>query len=725
MKKLILFILLFVFGWFTYAEILNSNFLVKKEVQDDKYFTDNLENIPNETDLVFRLIVLSDATWWKISIVFPWTSKYSGYVYEGTCNQNVLTDDDNWFEINFSGSSDCVVDVKIFRKVLLTWNYNITPLFLNGSKWTTLNNVRISVLPVVYLTRYSTLDLNKNWYIDSLLVSFTGKTVNLSELDKSKFMVSFSGNLLNINSISTSWDKFIFYFNDNIWWTNVLPLLKLTEYNINWKVIKLKDSVEKFDNASAIFSISPVSWTYNTGITVTANFLTETGNLYYYVNSWNYVIYTWWFYLWQTWWNYIVNFKSEDNNWNIFEKVSNYIFKCAISSVENWIVTAYPECKIICNDGYKLNWTTCVAIQTNANSNNSAEGSISSWWGWWWGWWWGRWGSRWWGWGWWWGWWTYSLPAQETKNKSTNSIFSTKQNFKIPKIWQFDDEAIKSYSNQVYSIISKIYKFKKNLVYKLFNFVYYNTDKIFLKYDVAYNQIVKQYFNSLAKFLLYAAYYKKQKSYKYKKLAKKEIVKIVNFDKKLKTYENKYFVKRWKILYPKNNKLIPVFSKLETILVWKFDKLLKYGIISNTDYSRLIDSYNKLVKMLYIYIKNKNKLDKSKLKEFRKYILQYFNQEILPYYNKKIVIKKQSLITKQLSKKSIFKRDLTLWLRWEDVKRLQQFLKMKGYWPKNVLITWYFWKITLTYLKKYLKNIWVNLGSNVVSKELLNTLFTN
>lgn len=68
----------------------------------------------------------------------------------------------------------------------------------------------------------------------------------------------------------------------------------------------------------------------------------------------------------------------------------------------------------------------------------------------------------------------------------------------------------------------------------------------------------------------------------------------------------------------------------------------------------------------------------------------------------------------------IFNRDLYIWLRWDDVVYLQEFLIENWYWVNWIWATWYFWDITLSKIKAYLLENHSITFSNIVELEYLN-----
>ncbi len=221
---------------------------------------------------------------------------------------------------------------------------------------------------------------------------------------------------------------------------------------------------------------------------------------------------------------------------------------------------------------------------------------------------------------------------------------------------------------------------------------------------------------SISNTLKNIAYYKQTKKSSYRTKALSSLQDFTTSEKELKNY----YSTRYKVIdgfvYPKDDKLTQAFKLFKGMIFdQKIDKLFENEQLTQEQYNNIVDSYNTMVELIVIFKENKTS-------ELRSKILKIFNNEIYPYYTMKIVEKTQVEEFTKEETSPAFERNMYIWLSWDDVRKLQQYLIQKWYWTNTVGATWYFWNVTLTYLNQYLQaEHQTSIDSNIVSKDILNT----
>lgn len=312
--------------------------------------------------------------------------------------------------------------------------------------------------------------------------------------------------------------------------------------------------------------------------------------------------------------------------------------------------TSNTECRFICNTWYTWNWSNC-----------SSPGSWSSSWGGW-----GGWG---WGWGWWWGfattcidselectlyngsyiwlrkwwvscdWWNLwkicSIPqtwSWTTNNEtSTWTQNNTSNSWSIDTSWWWTNSDELNLENIKNYLLNNVNKWLFKMVNQLYSMINYEYIKFFVLTEI---NTKNNYENLL---INYRDLFLNINSYiltKDKNLLIKAKDNYINFNKYhnlTKNLEDKYITKiskNWVIIYQtKIEKMKLVLSKVEKIIVWKYQKLLLDWKITNTKYQESIKNYNWFVLYLSIYQSDKTPLAKTYWKEFLIKVIEVYKSK--------------------------------------------------------------------------------------------------
>lgn len=407
MRKYILWFL-FLASIFVYAlSQASTDFLVKKTTSWDETYTNNLQEIFQNSSLTFEI----SAIWWA-SVVYYQINMPTGFTYNNhqvswNCNTKITVSSNNYLKYNFSWSSNCISVVTFSYTPTITWNYNISILENESSiiktiwVWVTGNNTIIKA--------YS-LDQNNNWFIDGYQLHFAWAISNLTQFSTLNIgwqnVVSYIGN-------SNSW---VINFADNIFASWDLPQI-LSSWTSFWNVLTLtNNSIIEEDLAKPILSkinsnsvVLSNTWyiSSNSALFDFSEKLHPTSQNKFQIKNWTLdvngtFVLSWWTLSFTPTtsfavWNYQFNILSwvkdySENELTIWTSktlvlAGNVVWNCtwlptnaswnSVSSVSRywdgnswtpWTLTwtynetpSTSECRFTCNNWYHFEWWTCVA----------------------------------------------------------------------------------------------------------------------------------------------------------------------------------------------------------------------------------------------------------------------------------------------------------------------------------------------------------------------------
>lgn len=210
MKKI--FFLFCLFFFLIPSTLANTDFLVKKTTSWDETYTNNLQEISQNSSLTFEI----SALWWTSAkdyqINFPTWFIYNNHQISGNCTTNISHVSNSILKYQFSHSSACVSVVTFSYTPSIAGNYTLSIL-----EWNTLiKHVQIWVTSNNTIIKAYSLDQNNNWYIDGYEIHFAQNTDNFNIT----WLKVWDENVVSYIWNSSSW---IIDFTDNIFTTGDLP----------------------------------------------------------------------------------------------------------------------------------------------------------------------------------------------------------------------------------------------------------------------------------------------------------------------------------------------------------------------------------------------------------------------------------------------------------------------------------------------------------------------
>lgn len=680
MKKILFLFCLFFF--LIPSTSASTDFLVKKTTSWDETYTNNLQEISQNSSLTFEI----SALWWTSAkdyqINFPAWFIYNNHQISGNCTTNISHVSNSILKYQFSHSSACVSVVTFSYTPSIAGNYTLSIL-----EWNTLiKNVQIWVTSNNTIIKAYSLDQNNNWYIDGYEIHFAQNTLNFNIT----WLKVWNENVVSYIWNSSSW---IINFTDNIFTTGDLP--QITSNGVTfWNVWMISNnSIIEEDMAAPVLSqingnsvINSHTGYISTGSVVldfSENLHPLSKNYFQIQQAWVNIngnfIQTGWIVTFSPtldfWvWNYKLNILSwvkdysnnsvsigttktlvltgtvvqnctwlpENASWNSVWSISRYWngsiwFPATLTGTYNETPSTI-ECRFVCNSGYTKSGNSCILSSTGG-----------SWWGWW-----GWWG----GWGWGWGWAGVSLCTDtqlECNLYNGNYVWLRKpwiscngwnlgnscQVWDQSSLWgSIDDttwsqdmhddifytdtkrEEIKKY------LLSSTHRSLHKIINDLSDMIHSPHTDFFAQYSKNFREDYKWLLIHYQELMIKINSYLITKERNTLLEAKKHYDNLSIYLSRTKNFEKKYItkIKKWNdIIYETKIKSISQpLSQIEKIMIARYKKNLSSGKISQTQYKEQIHTYNKFVLYLSIFRWEKNALSREYGKKAWEKVIQNY-----------------------------------------------------------------------------------------------------